>query len=121
MGDIVLRSLANLLRSKLRSTDIVGRYGGEEFLFLLLDTQLEAGIQVAEKVRKLVQSTRFHDPAGNYIGEVTLSIGLARFPLDGEDGSQLVASADRALYAAKHRGRNQVVVYGPELKDDSSS
>ena len=99
----------------------MGRYGGEEFLFLLLDTELEAGEQVAEKIRKLVQSTRFHDPDGNYIGEVTVSIGFARFPRDGEDGSQLVASADRALYAAKDRGRNQVVTYGPELNSWSNS
>jgi diguanylate cyclase (GGDEF)-like protein len=114
-GDSLLRRIAQVVAGSLRSTDWVGRYGGEEFLLVLPETGLGGAVEVAEKVRALVQRTRVPMEDGSTM-RVTLSIGLAalddvrRLPEKGEKvtARDLIAAADRSLYEAKHGGRNRV-------------
>jgi diguanylate cyclase (GGDEF)-like protein len=109
-GDSLLRRIAQVVAGELRSTDWIGRYGGEEFLLVLPETDLEGAAAVAEKIRSLVQGTPVPMEDGTP-ARVTVSIGLAT--LSGAaagrvTGRDLIAGADRSLYEAKHAGRNRV-------------
>ncbi|MBX3069887.1 MAG: GGDEF domain-containing protein [Thermomicrobiales bacterium] len=107
-GDDVLRHVAHRLELELRQIDVVGRYGGEEFLMLLPETAVEGAWIAADRV---VRSIREMAPQG--AGEprsVTISIGLASFPDHGRSEADLIAATDAALYAAKRAGKNQVAV-----------
>jgi diguanylate cyclase (GGDEF)-like protein/putative nucleotidyltransferase with HDIG domain len=117
VGDVVLRGVAGLFKSSLRQSDLVGRYGGEEFMVVLPETGPQEAAIVAEKLRLLVQRHRFTTPDGLTLG-VTISIGIA----GGQDRSlraeSLVRDADQAMYAAKSLGRNQTYVFA-EPNDDA--
>jgi diguanylate cyclase (GGDEF)-like protein len=104
-GDQALAAASTALRSSLRDSDLVGRYGGEEFLILLPDTVLDGAIVLAEKLREEV--ARINVPGVDRA--ITASFGVASFPDDAPDGEMLVRMADRALYGAKARGRDCVV------------
>ena len=107
-GDAVLRHMASLCSSSLRSTDLVGRLGGEEFIILLPGTSIEAGRRIAEKLRQQIQNTPV-DFQGIQV-QVTVSIGLAgNTPQQKQDFEILYSEADKALYLAKEWGRNRVV------------
>ncbi|MFL6258995.1 MAG: diguanylate cyclase [Thermoanaerobaculia bacterium] len=112
-GDSLLRRLAQILAGGLRSTDWIGRYGGEEFLLVLPETGMEGAAAVAEKIRDRVQGTLVPLDDGTPV-HVTVSIGLASLdavagPSPGKvTGRDLIAAADRSLYAAKNAGRNRV-------------
>ncbi|WP_448561264.1 diguanylate cyclase [Trichothermofontia sp.] len=117
-GDQVLRSLARMLQQRLRRTDAIGRYGGEEFAIILPDTSGDAALKVLNEIREgfaHVQHQGRHT-ATNASCEftVTFSCGIATFPTYTEAAS-LSDAADRALYQAKRRGRNQVVLATPFL------
>lgn len=106
-GDAVLQQLSSLLINTCRSGDFVFRMGGEEFLIVLVDTELEAAKVVAEKVRRQIENELFSLPA-NKQTKVTASLGLTVY--DGHpDYEVLLQLADKALYEAKHNGRNQLV------------
>ncbi len=108
-GDYVLVETVKRLDSALRSTDVLGRYGGEEFVAILPDTNLEGALSVAENLRRVISQTPFTSSEGRNLGTVTVSLGVATFPDHGSNGRHLVRSADRALYSAKERGRDCVV------------
>lgn len=113
-GDDVLRGVAGVIQAQLRASDTIARYGGEEFVALLPQTAVMHALEIAERIRVAVAARSFRTQAGEAV-PVTLSIGLAMLPADtgaGDTASQaalLVAAADRALYQAKHGGRNRVV------------
>jgi diguanylate cyclase (GGDEF)-like protein len=107
-GDIVLRGIADRFLSSVRTEDIVCRYGGEEFVIILPDISTEKAIERAESIRQAILSLRVADH-GQSLGAVTISIGVAVYPGDGDAIDQLLQAADRRLYAAKNNGRNQVV------------
>jgi len=116
-GDQVLRGVAQTIRANLRGTDTIGRYGGEEFMLLLSETDVEEAADLAEKLRHLVQRLRF-DVDGNARLTVTISIGVA-----GGTGHQLrvenlIRDADAAMYSAKSLGRNQTYIFA-EPDDDA--
>ena len=105
-GDAALKSAAEVLRHHLRKGDQAARYGGEEFVAILPGTD-EAGAQhLAERVREAVEKNRLVFEGARL--SLTASFGLAMWPRDGKDPDALLASADRALYAAKQAGRNRV-------------
>lgn len=114
-GDKVLKTLADILVRSVRSSDMAVRYGGEEFLLVLMDTGADAAMKVAEKIRGAVEATKVPVPGGNL--QKTISIGVAEYPTDSDAFSQVVKSADVALYQAKSRGRNRVVRFAPEMWD----
>jgi diguanylate cyclase (GGDEF)-like protein len=104
-GDSVIRALANLLRQRLRRIDSLGRYGGEEFLAVLPDCQPEQARRIVDEIRERFAELRFIADGGEF--SVTLSAGIACTDVNSSPG-ELLERADRALYAAKHGGRNQV-------------
>ncbi len=106
-GDAVLKALSKVLRQSVRASDLVIRYGGEEFLILLVDTPSSQGDQVAEKIRAAVEAMTVQ--SGSAVLRKTISIGLADFPTDSDTFWQAVKFADVALYQAKETGRNRVV------------
>lgn len=106
VGDEILVSFANSLKSSIREVDFVCRFGGEEFLVLLPDTSSEAGYKVAEKIRKTIEASQ-HPVAG----KVTISVGLAIADALDKDEDVAIKNADNALYQAKKSGRNQTAVY----------
>jgi diguanylate cyclase (GGDEF)-like protein len=108
-GDRVLKRVANILKNSLRNTDFVARYGGEEFAILLVDTPLSFAAKVADKVRTAVRGSVFEGAKESQpSGKVTISIGMAGWPMHGKTAASLIESADGALYAAKRAGRDQV-------------
>jgi diguanylate cyclase (GGDEF)-like protein len=108
-GDQVLVQLAKILRETLRNTDVVSRYGGEEFTILLPDTAAEPARAVAQKLRDTVRAYPFPGAGESQPeGRVTISIGVATAPADGDTAISIVIAADRALYVAKGLGRDQV-------------
>ena len=106
VGDAVLSQLAGILKKNVREIDIICRYGGEEFAIALPDTSKEAALIVAERIRETVGGFTFQAYDEN--PQVTVSIGVSSYPLNGGELRQLIEAADRALYDAKHTGRNKV-------------
>lgn len=112
-GDQVLRELAVLLQENVRESDLVIRYGGEEFLIVLIETDAESAMQVAEKIRLAVEKHKFK--VGGTSLSKTISAGLADYPNDGQAFWQVLKFADVSLYAAKEGGRNKVVKFHKSL------
>lgn len=105
-GDSVLRQVAEILRKTLRKSDVISRYGGEEFAALLLSTDKGQALSIAEKLRGSVEKQQFAHNSSAI--NVTLSFGVATFGADSNSYEGLVTSADNALYRAKAQGRNRV-------------
>ena len=116
-GDEVLRGVAEKLRDNLRATDLVGRYGGEEFMLILTETEVEDGALLTEKLRTLIERTKF-PVEGNPDLTVTISIGLAGGFGHSLRVEPLVRDADAAMYSAKSLGRNQTYIFA-EPDDDA--
>ncbi len=117
-GDVVIKSLAEILQSTVRKADLPIRYGGEEFLILLHNTTPEGALTVAEKIR-----TQFADKKyqfGSESVQKTLSIGISHFPSDADSIWKVIKFADIALYEAKHTGRNRVIEFKAEMFKDGN-
>lgn len=120
VGDAALRHVAECLRSQLRSNDILARYGGEEFVAILPTAEEEKGVEVAERMRKLVERSVLPIMDNEQL-ELTVSIGVSTFVVEqagsssGVKKTDLIEVADKALYQAKHSGRNKVVSGGVVL------
>jgi diguanylate cyclase (GGDEF)-like protein len=111
-GDEVLKKIVEISKKNVRDTDIVGRYGGEEFLILLQGVDSHNALNVAEKIRKSIEEYVF--PKNN--NSVTISIGISHFPTNGYLLDDLIFKADQALYFAKEvKGRNSVVNWNEEI------
>ena len=106
VGDRVIKSLSRLLVQRLRKTDIIGRYGGEEFAVILGDTDAETALQVLDKIR--IGFAQLHHHTSEVDFEVTFSCGVAEFP-EWPDAAVLNDAADKALYEAKRSGKNRVL------------
>jgi diguanylate cyclase (GGDEF)-like protein len=105
LGDEVLRQVSGVFGQQLRKVDVVCRYGGEEFAILVPQTSGGNAVEVAEKLRRMVEAYRF---PGVPV-KVTISAGVAEFPTHGRTRDELVAAADAALYGSKEAGRNRVL------------
>ncbi|MEI7611697.1 MAG: sensor domain-containing diguanylate cyclase [Betaproteobacteria bacterium] len=123
-GDEVLRGVANEIQAQLRSGDTIARYGGEEFVVLLPQSELHHALQIAERIRVSIENKPFQALSGHAI-KMTISIGLSMLPAKAaataphEMAARLVAAADKALYRAKHTGRNRVECEGGSSLEDS--
>ena len=115
-GDEVLREVSRLVLRNIRESDILGRYGGEEFAVVLPEANAEQAVLVGEKLRHAIEAHTFRMPDASGPGEptvrLTISIGVASTPVDeDQDEVELFSRADQALYEAKRTGRNRVVLY----------
>ncbi|SDM83187.1 diguanylate cyclase [Allokutzneria albata] len=114
-GDQALIEIAERLRKATRAGDVLARYGGEEFALLARDTELDELPRIAERLRHQVASSPIAVSEETWLA-VTVSVGIAAYPLHGTRPDELIAIADRALYSAKARGRDRVVIgTAPEL------
>ncbi|MET0261988.1 MAG: GGDEF domain-containing protein [Rariglobus sp.] len=108
-GDAVLAVVARVFESEVRTIDRVARIGGEEFAVLLMETTASEGLLVAKRLVESVRARQVPLGNGHSLG-VTISAGVAALPTYGEAETELMAAADKALYAAKHQGRNRAVL-----------
>jgi diguanylate cyclase (GGDEF)-like protein len=116
-GDMVLKALANIIKRSVRASDIVIRFGGEEFLIVLQETSGASSMLVAEKIRTAVEAMQIK-LNGGIVLQKTISIGMADFPADSNTFWQTVKFADVALYRAKESGRNRVIRFTREMWTD---
>jgi len=113
-GDEALRRTGFLLKESVRSSDYAARYGGEEFILILPETGAEDGVEMAERILNQIAEKEMGSDGSPL--KVTVSVGVASFPRDGDDPHSLMKRADAALYEAKRRGRNRVVMSGEGRK-----
>ncbi|SNZ03101.1 diguanylate cyclase (GGDEF) domain-containing protein [Persephonella hydrogeniphila] len=108
VGDIVLKMIGDVIKEETRDIDKVGRYGGEEFIILLPETKLENARKLAERIKNRISETIFD--IGDYSISVTISAGISGLGIHGDTFEEMLKAADLALYQAKRRGKNQVVM-----------
>ncbi|MDD5347240.1 MAG: GGDEF domain-containing protein [Candidatus Omnitrophica bacterium] len=108
VGDAIVAAVAKIIKDNIRSIDLLGRYGGEEFSLVLTETDVQGALYVAERIRQTVADTPIQ--AYDESLRVTISIGIMQLAKDTPDLAALVDSADKALYLAKETGRNRVCV-----------
>jgi len=109
-----LRQVSSIFSQHLRKIDVVCRYGGEEFAILISQTNSEQAMQVAEKLRRVIENWQFPGVPRR----VTISAGTAMYPEHGNNRDELVKSADAGLYAAKQAGRNRSLPAPPRQNSD---
>lgn len=114
-GDIILKELGNIFTNNVRDNDIVARYGGEEFIFILPLTNKEQAYSIAENIRKKIESKKLL----NEPGDITISIGIAQYPIDGQYKDEIIEKADQALYESKNKGRNKTVIWEKSLTEST--
>lgn len=110
-GDGVLRGVANILKQGCRTVDFPARYGGEEFVMLCPQTPLDSAITLANRLRETIATYSFPHGSFQPLGMVSISIGVATFPFDGQTPEDILKAADIALYASKKNGRNRVTSF----------
>ena len=114
-GDVILRGVAQLIQVGLRGIDIAARYGGDEFVAMLPETDQSGAYVVAEKIRQMA-SELVVETGGHQIS-TSLSIGVVSYPDDGRTADELMIAADEAMYSSKRMGKNRVVGYAPADED----
>lgn len=118
-GDRMIKMLANTIQGCLRSSDIVARYGGDEFIVMLIETDCLRAQDASERIRSAVENTSF-DMNGNRI-TTTVSIGVSSYPKDSNDINDLLDKADKAMYMSKKSGRNRVTLFFKDKDPGSNS
>lgn len=109
-GDVVIRKMSEIARKTTRGSDLVGRYGGDEFIVLITSTTEKQAVSFAEKLRGKISETDIAIPGTDVPVRITVSGGLAMFPTHGQSTTELFRAADDALYESKGQGRNRVLV-----------
>jgi len=107
-GDFALKKLAQIMKTYTREIDILGRFGGEEFVAVLVETTLEEAYHAAERLRSMIENNFKHDST---IRHLTVSIGLSDLKPETTSFYHLMDEADAAMYVAKNSGRNQVQIF----------
>jgi len=110
-GDRALKSISKFLQKNIRDVDAIARYGGEEFVMLIPDADKESAFCLAERLRAELARVKLED-----LPPITISLGIATYPLDGTDIEDLIRKADAAMYAAKQKGRNKAVIFSSAVK-----
>lgn len=110
-GNDLLKMTTASIRRELRETDVAARYGGDEFILLLPETSADGARELAERIRRAIEAK--HLSVRGLPVHTTVSIGIAAFPLHGEDLQSILNKADQAMYLAKKTGRNRVVLFDP--------
>ncbi len=108
-GDQVIKGVADALKTSTRDTDLIGRYGGEEFVMVLPHLNLEKAAIIAERIRKIIEKKSCSGI------NITVSMGVSSIESNAGNPTELIEQADKALYTAKESGRNRVVIWGEEF------
>jgi diguanylate cyclase (GGDEF)-like protein len=109
-GDVVIKKMAEIVKKNTRSSDLVGRYGGDEFMLLITSTTEDQAVSFAEHLREKISTTDIAIPGTEVRVRITISGGLAIFPAHGQSTAELFRAADDAMYASKRQGKNQVLL-----------
>ena len=109
-GDVVIKKMAELVKKNTRSSDLVGRYGGDEFMVLITSTTEEQAVSFAGHLREKISTTDIGIPGTEVPVRITISGGLAMFPTHGQSTTELFRAADAALYESKRNGRNRILI-----------
>jgi len=109
-GDVVIKKMAELVKKNTRSSDLVGRYGGDEFMVLITSTTEGQATFFANKLREKIATTDIAIPGTHVPVRITVSGGLAMFPTHGQSTTELFRAADDALYESKRQGRNRILL-----------
>lgn len=112
VGDILLKEVAVVIKSRVRAGDLACRYGGEEFSLILAEVDAEGAYKCVESIRESIKHLSLHH-RGQTLGTITVSAGVATFPAHGNNSEDLIRCADEALYRAKNSGRDCIIVYEP--------
>jgi len=111
VGDKVLETIGKFFQKNIRDVDIIARYGGEEFILMIPEADKEAAYCLAERLRE-----KFSEIDLGHLPKITISLGIAAYPLDGTEIDDLIKKADAAMYAAKQAGRNKVMKFSNDIK-----
>ena len=114
LGSEALKKVGELMKKVFRASDILGRYGGDEFIVLLSRSDKVGAYLAADRLREIVENEPFISKEKQPLGKVTLSLGIASFPEHGKAVDELLDRADQALYMAKKTGRNRALIYDPK-------
>lgn len=115
-GDEVLRKVCELMQGMTRKVDVLARYGGEEFVLVLPQVSKVEALEVAEKLRRVVEEAPLEHAKVQPGGKITISVGVSNLPADATEQDKLVDCSDAALYASKRTGRNKVTGYAPGME-----
>lgn len=115
-GNEVLKKIAQILKEEAREVDIVARYGGEEMVIILPETSRKRAAELADRIRERISLTHFEGMTTQPGGKMTISAGVATFPVDATSEEDLIKKADSSLYKAKSLGRNRVEAFDPPVK-----
>jgi diguanylate cyclase (GGDEF)-like protein len=117
-GSEVLQRIGELMRRVFRNSDVMAKYGGDEFVILLTDTDKVGAFLAADRLRELVEEEPIEGEDLQPLGKLTLSLGVASFPEHGDDLEKLLDRADKALYYAKKYGRNKAAIYNQDMDQE---
>ena len=120
IGDEVLQNVAMILGKCLRRSDVIGRYGGDEFVALLPDTDARSAVTTVERIRKSLNDSGYLAKDGSWV-PVHMSYGVAVYPFDGRHASELLAAADANLYRAKREGGDRIAAPNSKTERWSTS
>lgn len=110
VGDILLKEVAGLIKSRVRAGDLACRYGGEEFSLIIAEVDTEGAQKCVESIREAIKHLSLHH-RGQTLGTITVSAGVAAYPAHADTSEDLIRAADEALYQAKQAGRDRIVIY----------
>jgi len=116
-GSQVLRQIGDLMKSAFRSTDVLAKYGGDEFVIILPNSDKVGAFLAADRLRETVEEESFAGAQHQPLGKLTLSLGIASYPDHGQTIEEILDRADKALYSAKKTGRNKTVIYNEDLEE----
>jgi diguanylate cyclase (GGDEF)-like protein len=116
LGSQALERVGLIMKRIFRASDILARYGGDEFVAILPHTDRVGAFLAAERLREAVDNEPFGSPGKIKKGKITISLGINSFPEGGNSVEEILSNADKALYHAKNTGRNRVVIYAAELE-----
>jgi diguanylate cyclase (GGDEF)-like protein len=117
-GSEVLKQVGNIMRKCFRSSDVLAKYGGDEFVIILPDSDKVGAFLAADRLREVVEEEPFEGREQQPLGKITLSLGISSYPEHGSTLEDLLDRADKALYSAKKTGRNRTVLYSDDLEEE---
>lgn len=118
-GDYVLCEVASIIKNTVRELDLVGRYGGEEFVVLLVDSDTAGAKTAAHRIHKALETAEIVWRDGGKAKElrISVSIGISAYPAHSEEQSTLIQYSDIAMYYSKRTGRNKTTIFSPEVRE----